>query len=44
MVEGELKEMGITWKEAEKKARDRQIWGAADLSFIKLCANMHEEN
>ncbi|XP_056009407.1 uncharacterized protein LOC130051481 [Ostrea edulis] len=41
MIDGELKEMGLTWKEAEKKARDRQVWREL---ISALCADMHEED
>lgn len=41
MVEQEMKDMGMTWREIEKKAKDRQLWRAL---VTALCADGHEED
>jgi len=40
-VEGELRDLGMTWREAERKAQDRQLWRTM---VMASCANMHEED
>ena len=40
-VESELKEIGMTWAEAEKKAQDRKLWREL---VMALCASRHEED
>ena len=40
-VESEIKEMGMSWPEVEKKAQDREIWRELVLA---LCASRHEED
>jgi len=40
-VEGELRDLGMTWGEAERKAQDRQLWRTM---VMASCANMHEED
>lgn len=41
MVETEMKDLGKTWKEIEKKAKDRQMWRVL---VEALCADRHEED
>ena len=40
-VESELRSVGMTWGEAERKAQDRQQWRALVLAS---CASLHEED
>ena len=40
-VESEMKEVGMSWREVEKKAQDRVLWREL---VSALCASKHEED
>ena len=40
-VESEMREMGMSWPEVEKKAQDRKLWREL---VVALCARTHEED